>query len=902
MMSMAPNPGKILEMLRALEEDFHTRSTADSLLEQAVLRLLDVWPLIELARVYAPAGESLRLVAATDHHASATLAPLDTFQQAMSSGSPVWDAERRLWGVPLAAGEVSFGLLAVRLREDAAEANEWLQMLAALLTRVLAGQHTQAAAQAAREIAENLVVSSRLITTAETYEEMAQAVIYTIARDMAGVAITLFNVPFGAIRRSGQRAVVALGLPDGPALVEDVVYVDQMPDQAALENLWRGQPILIELTAEAGLALTAQYYAQATNHAAPQWLALFGLRAGDQLLGTLEILHSTVYQFSSDEIDAYITLADQIGVAARNRQLLEQTTHSLAETRRLYELNRELIAAQDVLELLRAVHALTPDAVLTVHSTFQYDSQQNLTDIVFRHIITPHDERVVEQSMLAEMGPQAVEQAQALIGLWNDPIFVEDTLHPPVEAPGIIVERMRQQGVGSVVALPIRERDQLTDIVRVGFAQPRQFDEGSRRLYAAVRDQMSIVLQTLRLLQETQQSAAALSQQVSVLQTLNDLSTVLSMARDESQLLNQSVQALVTALNIDHGQVVMLDTNQTGWVVVTEYPHRGRVGSRITFDQAPVSLTPDIESPTPLVINDVATDARVAPGARPMLEAAGVRGLMLLPMFVRGQFTGGIQLDITREGRSFTRDMVEIAQTILAQLSVGLQNIRLLAEAQRRSEQLQRVNIFGQTLQSTLDLYAILETALTETHRIIPADRMTIALHDPAADLLRTAALYANGENYLTPNNGAPVQLQGSFVGRVWENQQLLHIPDMMREQGVAADDVRELRTLLVMPLTGRDQPLGVVSVGHGQPAIYSDTDIIVFQQMMGLLAAAVENAGIFASSQRQARNEALVNEISTRLQQQVELEDMLHIAVNDLGKALGARKARIRLGTRVTE
>ena len=177
-----------------------------------------------------------------------------------------------------------------------------------------------------------------------------------------------------------------------------------------------------------------------------------------------------------------------------------------------------------------------------------------------------------------------------------------------------------------------------------------------------------------------------------------------------------------------------------------------------------------------------------------------------------------------------------------------------------------------------------------------------IALHDPSGDVLRTVGLYANGENYLTPSNGAVVALEGTPVGRVWASRQMLHMPDIVRDDHVSADDARELRTLLVLPLVGRSGPLGVISVGHSQPRVYSEEDIIVFQQMVGLLAAAIENAGDYAGSQRLARNEALVNEIATRLQQQVELDDMLHIVVDDLGRALGARKARIRLGTHVTE
>lgn len=623
---------------------------------------------------------------------------------------------------------------------------------------------------------------------------------------------------------------------------------------------------------------------------------LWGLPLADET----RVFGLLVVQLNDDlpEAETWLRLLAALLIQIIGRQASE----SADETWQLYELNRQMLGAQDTLEVLRALRTLTLDSALIAHSTFEYDTRQNLQDVVVRHVVTPESEQVVRQSLRTELGAESVEQLRKVMSLWDEIILIEDTEHVPANTPSIQVERMWQQGMRSIVVIPIEQQGQLTDLVRIGFAQPRQFDERARRLFRAMRDQMTIVFQVQRALQEAQQSAAALGRQVSVLQTMNDLSTVISMARDEAQLLNQSAQALVTALSIDYARIHMLEAGQQTGTIVSEYPHRGNIGRRIQLDEIPVANLPDTRNPVPVVVNDAAADARVTERGRAMLKADDIRAFMLLPLFVRGQVVGGIRLDIRRENQTFTPEMTEIGQTILAQVVVGLQNIRLLAESQRRSEQLQRVNQFGQTLQSTLDLREILETALNEIPRIVPVERMTIALLDPAVDALRTVALYANGENYLTLTNGAPIQLQGSPVGRAWEDQRLLHIPDIVQESGVAADDVRELRALLVTPLMGRSEALGIISVGHSQAYVYNDTDIIVFQQMIGLLSAAIENASTFARSQRQARNEALVNEIATQLQQQTELDEMLQIAASDLGRALGARRARIRLGTRVTE
>jgi GAF domain-containing protein len=716
-MSMAPDPGKILDLLSLLDEDLQARTSFDSLLKRAVSQLPQLWPSIVLARAYRPEAGGLRLVAATDESQAKTLESADLFAKALAERRVIHNAKHGLWGLPLADQTQVFGLLVLRLNEDTSDAEAWLKLLAAMLVQVIGRQNAESA----------------------------------------------------------------------------------------------------------------------------------------------------------------------------------------NETQQLYELNRQMLGAQDTLEVLRALRTLTQDSVSIIHNTYIYNAQQQLVDAVLHHIVTPTAEQVIEQSVLADFGPEAIEHLRPLLPTWDDVILIEQTTNAPANAPAMFMETLRQQNIHSAVFIPIWQQGRVSDLVLIGFPQPRQFDERAQRLFRAMRDQMTIVLQVQRALQEAQHSAAALGRQVSVLQTLNDLSTVISMARDEAQLLNQSGQALVTALSIDYAQLYMFDPGQQTGTIVSEYPHRGNTGRRLRADEVPVTNPPDTRNPAPVVVNDLA-DARVTEQGRTLLKADNIRAFMLLPLFVRGQVVGGIRLDIRRENRLFTSEMAEIAQTILAQVVVGLQNIRLPAESQRRSEQLQRVNQFSQTLQSTLDMSVILETALNEIHQIIPVERMTIALLDPAVNALRTVALYANSENYLTLTNGVPVQLQGSLVGRAWENGRLLHIPDIVQETGVAADDVRELRALLVTPLAGRSAALGIISVGHSQAHIYGETDIIVFQQMIGLLSAAIENASTFARSQRQARNEALVNDIATQLQHQVELDDMLQIAANDLGRALGARRARIRLGTRVTE
>ncbi len=177
-----------------------------------------------------------------------------------------------------------------------------------------------------------------------------------------------------------------------------------------------------------------------------------------------------------------------------------------------------------------------------------------------------------------------------------------------------------------------------------------------------------------------------------------------------------------------------------------------------------------------------------------------------------------------------------------------------------------------------------------------------ILIYDNRLNRLREVALYALyrlSENHIDLGKGPLLTLGDRMPAtRAWKNQALLHVSDTSRASWELPESASNVRSLLVAPMRSPTRPLGIFSVGHTRPFAYSETDAIVFQQMTDQLATAVENALLYDRNQREARDEALINDIAVRLQRESQVESMLHIVVNDLGQALGARRARIRLGT----
>jgi two-component system NtrC family sensor kinase len=197
-----------------------------------------------------------------------------------------------------------------------------------------------------------------------------------------------------------------------------------------------------------------------------------------------------------------------------------------------------------------------------------------------------------------------------------------------------------------------------------------------------------------------------------------------------------------------------------------------------------------------------------------------------------------------------------------------------------------------------LKLDTILGIVLGESRAMIPLDRMSIALYDTRQGKLRIVGQYDEGKTSIDIENGAFISTTGTFVGQVWETQEMVSIPDTRELPILASRPQQDLttRSVMVAPIRSRGRLLGTVTVGCLLPYSYGDTDQPIFQQMINQLAVAIENAEAYTQSQRAARSEALINEIATHFQQHSAVEDMLQIAISELGQALGARRARIRL------
>lgn len=98
----------------------------------------------------------------------------------------------------------------------------------------------------------------------------------------------------------------------------------------------------------------------------------------------------------------------------------------------------------------------------------------------------------------------------------------------------------------------------------------------------------------------------------------------------------------------------------------------------------------------------------------------------------------------------------------------------------------------------------------------------------------------------------------------------------------------------LLVPVLQGEQVVGVV--GLERPEEWVDEDVDLVESLVEQLAVAAENQRLIEETQRREAAERLTREVSTRLREPVELEDVLRTAADQIRDALGSDWVEVRM------
>ncbi len=636
--------------------------------------------------------------------------------------------------------------------------------------------------------------------------------------------------PFKGTGPLSLRSLAAKSQTSDPFSVQPVLYHD---DMGGLQRLEAYNTPETQKALSSGELVILQ--PGGDGHGDLNSVMAVPIRLQDQILGVLEFRDEEGKRYWTDE-DRMLAeeITDQLALALENARLFHQAA---ARTQELALVNRVVSSVAGSLDLLTSLDTIASElarALSLGHASISLLSEDKSTltlvsdqpgrmDRSSPSIFVSVKDSPILQKAIVERGPTIFTGVS------------ENPLRPLL--PG----EKHEHRTRTLVLLPLVAEGNTIGLVGMHLLEEgRSFAADELRLSETIVTQASTAIQNARLHNQTEQ---ALHEAVNLFQT----SQRLQKASGEEQLMQEALDSCRTAVTLNSISIQIFG-EETGQTYVQQVAHMADADQPSVEDgtRFPGVLYPFfdlLQSGQTVVSNHAEDDDRLSGMVRPILADLAISSMVAVPLRVRGENIGILQA-VRRVANPFSHSEVRFLETVGAQLSVALDNYRLLNQAQRRAQQLEIAAEVSRLATSTLETGTLLSRAVNLL-------RERFGFYHTAIYLLDEQGKYA----VVREATGQPgVQMKeakhsiavGSktIIGQVTENGKPYAALDSSKDPYFRAHPtLPETKTQLALPLKIGDRMLGALDIHVSRANAFLPADIAVLQSLADQVAVALDNA-----------------------------------------------------------
>jgi GAF domain-containing protein len=263
-------------------------------------------------------------------------------------------------------------------------------------------------------------------------------------------------------------------------------------------------------------------------------------------------------------------------------------------------------------------------------------------------------------------------------------------------------------------------------------------------------------------------------------------------------------------------------------------------------------------------IEDITADPDFAV---PESVAAGDRTVLGVPLLREGAVVGVIGMN-RRRVEPFTERQIELVRTFADQAVIAIENARLLAELQARTDDLQESleyqtatsDVLKVISRSTSDVQPVLDTVVETAARLCSADAASITIRE--GEVYRYVAstqarIAADPEHWAILRQRRIVPGRDSVAGRVALEGRVVHvadirdIPDYAFPETVASG----VRTNLGVPLLREGAVFGTINLARKRVEPFTERQIELVRTFADQAVIAIENARLLGELQARTRD-----------------------------------------------
>jgi signal transduction histidine kinase len=246
-------------------------------------------------------------------------------------------------------------------------------------------------------------------------------------------------------------------------------------------------------------------------------------------------------------------------------------------------------------------------------------------------------------------------------------------------------------GFRTGLAAPMLRKGEAIGAIFIRRKEVEPFTEKQIELLKTFADQAVIAIENVRLFQELQSRTQELADSVEQLKALAEVSQTVNSTLDLEQVLATIVTHAVELSSADNG--ILYEFDEALGTLRPRASHGLPDGLVGELEGKPLKLGESVvgraaATRAPVQVSDFATEETYSGRGREVIERAGVRAALAVPLLSEGRIVGGLGVGRRRPG-AFPPEVVDLLQTFAAQSTLAIQNARLFREIEQKGRELE---------------------------------------------------------------------------------------------------------------------------------------------------------------------------------------------------------------------
>ncbi|MFO7537896.1 MAG: cache domain-containing protein [Chloroflexota bacterium] len=256
--------------------------------------------------------------------------------------------------------------------------------------------------------------------------------------------------------------------------------------------------------------------------------------------------------------------------------------------------------------------------------------------------------------------------------------------------------------------------------------------------------------------------------------------------------------------------------------------------------------------------------------------------------------TGNLAARAELKGLIEVQTLARAVNSMADQLEQTLHSLE--TQVEERTRALQTSTEVSRRLSTILDQKELISEVVKEVRSAFNYYHAHIYLYNETKDKLVMAGGTGRAAQEMLERQHALDPGQG-LVGEAGAANTIVLVPDVAQnEKWLPNPLLPDTKAEIAVPIAVGTDVLGVLDVQHNVAYGLTEEDSDLLQSVANQVAIALNNARFYEQVQNLAEREALINRINQQIQRATTVEDVLQVAAQELGQALGLAHTEIYL------